>query len=87
MARSNNVTGVERISDLVAVVGVVAPDPYTDSVRSRMGSTAARMGTTTALGSFAGAGGAARGERACNVPNPRGDDTQGGRPRGEQRMQ
>ena len=46
MARSNNVTGVERISDLVAVVGVVAPDPYTDSVRSRMGSTAARMGMT-----------------------------------------
>ena len=87
MARSINVTGVERISDLVAVVGVVAPDPYTDSVRSRMGSTAARMGKTMALGSFAGAGGAACGERACNVPNPRSDKTPGGRPRGKQRMQ
>ena len=35
-ARSAHVAGVERISDLVAVVGVVAPASYTDSVRSRM---------------------------------------------------
>jgi hypothetical protein len=40
-ARNNHVTGVARISDLVAVVGVVAPVEYSASVRHRMGTDSA----------------------------------------------